>query len=155
MDDDLAEAQKSFAGALRATRRIKRPRTFADLGRNAFLRPVYHNNVAKAGLVSALAARYPVVKAPRRKLNFSKSWKARLYESAETSALAKFMLYYGEKFPEFIDAINPARTVPYLGAVAEIDMARAGSPIISARRATCFESLILQCFRRGNLRGCA
>ncbi len=47
------------------------------------------------------------------------------------------MLYYGEKFPEFIDAFAPARPVPYLAAVARIEMAR-GLAYHLSRRSNLF-----------------
>jgi len=115
---NLAEAQKSFAAALRnmsiaPPANIRGPRTERRFA-------VYRNNVA-VGLISALATRYPVVKRLVGDEFFREM--AREYVAVEPPR-SPIMLYYGEKFPDFIEAFEPARPVPYLAAIARIEMAR-------------------------------
>jgi hypothetical protein len=115
---NLAEAQKSFAAALRnisiaPPANIRGPRTERRFA-------VYRNNVA-VGLISALASRYPVVKRLVGDAFFHEM--ARAYIAVEPPR-SPIMLYYGEKFPDFIASFEPARPVPYLAAIAQIEMAR-------------------------------
>jgi hypothetical protein len=117
----LAEIQNAFARALldaaepvpvaiRGAARRRADRRFA----------VYRNNVV-AGLVDALAQRFPVV--------------ARLVGDEFFRAMARvhvttrppdspLMMLYGESFPDFIDGFAPAASVPYLGDIARVEIAR-------------------------------
>lgn len=81
---------------------------------------VYRNNVA-AGLISALASRYPAVKRLVGNEFFGEM--ARAYAAAEPPR-SPILLHYGESFPAFIDAFAPARPIPYLGDVARLEWAR-------------------------------
>jgi hypothetical protein len=88
--------------------------------RNARGFAVYRNNVAM-GLLSALAARYPVVKRLVGGEFFCEM--SRRYVAAAPPR-SPIMLYYGDTFPAFIETFEPARSIPYLAAVARIEMAR-------------------------------
>jgi hypothetical protein len=115
---NLADAQKSFAAALHnisiaPPANIRGPRIERRFA-------VYRNNVA-VGLISALATRYPVVKRLVGDEFFREM--ARSYVMVEPPR-SPIMLYYGEKFPDFIESFEPARPVPYLAAIARIEMAR-------------------------------
>ena len=81
---------------------------------------IYRNNVAM-GSFSALSARYPVVKRLVGDEFFREL--SRRYIATEPPR-SPIMLYYGETFPDFIDEFEPARPVPYLAAIARIEMAR-------------------------------
>jgi hypothetical protein len=118
---DLAQIQTSFAKALldmaepvpaavRGGARRQPERRFA----------VYRNNVA-VGLTAALATRFPVVKRLVGEDFFAAM--AREYVAASPPR-SPIMLYYGDTFPDFIDGFAPASPVPYLAAVARIELAR-------------------------------
>jgi hypothetical protein len=119
--DQLADAQNAFACALldaahavpatiRGAARRKADRRFA----------VYRNNVV-AGLVDALAQRFPVV----CRLVGDEFFRAmaRVYATARPPA-SPLMMLYGETFPEFIDEFAPAAALPYLGDIARLELAR-------------------------------
>ena len=81
---------------------------------------VYCNNVV-AGLVDALAQRFPVV----CRLVGDEFFRAmaRAYATARPPT-SPLMMLYGETFPDFIDAFAPAAVLPYLGDVARLELAR-------------------------------
>jgi hypothetical protein len=114
----LAQTQKSFAHALldhsapapRDMRGTHSERRFA----------IYRNNVAM-GLFSALSARYPVVKRLVGDEFFGELSRRYIAVAPPRSPI---MLCYGETFPDFINKFEAARPVPYLAAVARIEMAR-------------------------------
>jgi hypothetical protein len=81
---------------------------------------IYRNNVAM-GLISALSTRYPVVKRLVGDEFFAEM--ARSYVRAEPPR-SPILLYYGESFASFINEFEPARPIPYLGAVARVEWAR-------------------------------
>ena len=118
----LAEIQDAFATAL-LDRTSPVPAFLAGAARHRSERrfAVYRNNVA-AGLVAALATRFPVVK----RLVGDEFFRAmaHLYAMAELPR-SPLMLYYGETFPAFIEDFAPAAPIPYLADVARIEMARA------------------------------
>jgi Putative DNA-binding domain len=75
-----------------------------------------------AGLSSALAARFPVVK----RLVGGAFFKSMVAAYAGTNpAHASVILSFGDGFPAFIDAFEPARAIPYLADMARLELARA------------------------------
>jgi hypothetical protein len=117
----LSEIQDAFATAL-LDRSSPVP---AFLGGSARRRPerrfaIYRNNAA-AGLVTALATRFPVV----QRLTGDEFFRAMAHAYASTELpRSPLMLYYGETFPAFIEGFAPAAPIPYLADIARIEMAR-------------------------------
>jgi Putative DNA-binding domain len=117
----LADIQDAFTEAL-LDRTVPVPPFISGAPRRRVDRrfAVYRNNVA-AGLVAALATRFPVVK----RLVGDEFFRAMAHAYATTDLpRSPLMLYYGETFPAFIDAFAPAAPIPYLADVARIEMAR-------------------------------
>ena len=119
--DQLADTQNTFARALldparavpamiRGAARRKADRRFA----------VYRNNVI-TGLIDALAQRFPVVCRLVGEEFFRAM--ARIYVTAQPPS-SPLMMLYGGTFPNFIDAFAPAASLPYLGDVARLELAR-------------------------------
>jgi hypothetical protein len=81
---------------------------------------VYRNNVI-AGLIKAVAARYPVV----RKLLWDDAFNriARLYVTAEPPR-SPVLLEYGAGFPQFLRRIGQGSSADYLADVGELEAAR-------------------------------
>jgi hypothetical protein len=81
---------------------------------------VYRNNVV-AGLINAVAARYPVV----RKLLWDDAFNraAHLYVTSEPPR-SPVMLQYGDSFPQFLRNIAQCVASDYLADVAELEAAR-------------------------------
>src|SRR5262252_3900024 len=117
----LSDIQDAFATAL-LDRTLPVPRSLSGSARRRADRrfAVYRNNVA-VGLVSALAARFPVVK----RLVGDEFFRAmaHAYASVELPR-SPLMMYYGETFPVFIEEFAPAAPIPYLADIARIEMAR-------------------------------
>ena len=106
----LLDAAEAVPRAIRGAARRRADRRFA----------VYRNNVV-AGLIDALAQRFPVV----RRLVGDEFFRAmaQLYVTARPPT-SPIMMLYGETFPEFIDEFAPAAAVPYLGDIARLEIAR-------------------------------
>jgi hypothetical protein len=113
---NLAQIQTAFATAL-INPGARQPAAVRGSERRF---AVYRNNVAM-GLLSALSTRYPVVKRLVGDEFFHEM--ARQYTAAEPPR-SPIMLYYGDTFPAFIAAFEPAQPIPYLAAIARIEMAR-------------------------------
>lgn len=81
---------------------------------------VYRNNVI-AGLINALAVRYPVT----RKLLWDDAFNhvARLYITAEPPR-SPVMFEYGGSFPRFLRSVGQGTASDYLADVAELEAAR-------------------------------
>jgi hypothetical protein len=81
---------------------------------------VYRNNVI-AGLINAVAARYPVV----RKLLWDDAFNraAHLYVTSEPPR-SPVMLEYGDSFPQFLRNVGQCAASDYLADVAELEAAR-------------------------------
>jgi hypothetical protein len=81
---------------------------------------VYRNNVV-AGLINAIAARYPVV----RKLLWDDAFNraAHLYVTSEPPR-SPVMLEYGDSFPQFLRNVGRCAASDYLADVAELEAAR-------------------------------
>jgi len=120
----LADIQSRFFDALR-DRDLPPP---ADIVGRAEERPerrfgIYRNNV-HVSLVEALMATYPVV----NRLVGDEFFRgmARVYVGANLPR-TPMLIRYGGDFADFIDAFEPARTVPYLADVARLEWAWHGA----------------------------
>lgn len=81
---------------------------------------VYRNNVV-ASLVGALAEAFPVVNALVGEEFFREM--ARIFVLARPPR-SPVLFEYGDLFPDFVAAFEPARSVPYLADVARLEAAR-------------------------------
>lgn len=80
---------------------------------------VYRSNVS-AALVEALAVRYPVVK----RLVGQKFFRAMTRDYAlKNLPRSPVLIRYGGGFPDFIEGFGPARSLPYLADVAQLESA--------------------------------
>lgn len=109
------QMEAAFAGAIWATGRdvpqgILPPRNFR----------IYRNNVY-AGLIKSLEARFPVVRRLVGDDFFAQC--ARIFVELSPPR-SPVLLQYGAEFPDFISAFEPARHLPYLGPVAEVEWQR-------------------------------
>jgi len=117
----LANVQKSFADAvLDPSVRVPEPIKGAARGMSDRRFAVYRNNVA-AGLVSALAERFPVVQRLVGEEFFRAM--ARAYVTQEPPR-SPVLLQYGATFGTFVDGFAPAAAIAYLGDVARLEFAR-------------------------------
>jgi hypothetical protein len=80
---------------------------------------VYRNNVV-VGLVEALAAAYPAVRALVGERFFKAAAGVHVRAEPPTSAV---LILYGAGFPAFLEAFEPARRLPYLADVARLERA--------------------------------
>lgn len=117
----LAQLQRAFADAIYfddapipATVRVGSGPAYASRF------SVYRNNVI-AGLINAIAARYPIV----RKLLWDDTFNriAQLYVMAEPPR-SPILLQYGETFPQFLRTIGQGSSADYLADLAELEAAR-------------------------------
>lgn len=106
----LLDPQRQVPAGLRAWNGSDPARRFA----------VYRNNVI-VSLIDGLAARFPVVQALVGTEFFRAM--ARLYVQGEPPR-SRLLHEYGETFPGFIQEFSPARDVPYLAGVAQLEAAR-------------------------------
>ena len=81
---------------------------------------VYRNNVV-AGLVKALRSRFPAVEKIVGEEFFAAMARGFVMEQPPRSPL---LAAYGDEFPAFIAAFEPARELPYLADVARLEAAR-------------------------------
>ncbi len=84
------------------------------------LRFAVHRNNVVAGLVAALGAAYPAVRALTGEAFFDAA--AALHVRAFPPR-SPVMLLYGEAFPKWIESFPPAEGLPYLGGVARLERA--------------------------------
>jgi hypothetical protein len=80
---------------------------------------IYRNNVA-VGLLDALAARFPVTQQIVGEAFFKTM--ARLF-IAEHLPKSPLMMFYGDEFPDFIAAFEPANDLAYLPDLARLEAA--------------------------------
>jgi NADH dehydrogenase len=106
----LLDAAHAVPATIQGAARRRADRRFA----------VYRNNVV-AGLIDALAQRFPVV-CDLVGDEFFRAM-AHVYATARPPA-SPLMMLYGETFPAFIDEFLPAATLPYLGDIARLELAR-------------------------------
>lgn len=81
---------------------------------------VYRNNVA-VGLIGALEARFPATQRIVGAEFFTAA--ARMYASAHPPR-SPLMMTYGDAFPDFLAAFEPAAEIAYLADVARLEAAR-------------------------------
>ena len=81
---------------------------------------VYRNNVVSS-LIDALADTFPVLQALVGEEFFRAMARDFVLASPPVSAL---LVRYGEGFADFVEAFAPARSLPYLGDMARLEMAR-------------------------------
>ena len=81
---------------------------------------IYRNNVTRS-LIDALADSFPVVQALVGDAFFRAMASVFVRQSPPTS---RVLAFYGERFPDFIEAFEPVYSVPYLADVARLEMAR-------------------------------
>lgn len=131
---DLAAYQDAFAAALLADAPIESAAPgIAHLVRQPGF-AVYRNTVMK-GCIDALQANYPTVE----RLVGEEWFRAAAAVFARTQLPTQpSLLRYGAEFPGFLEAFEPAREVPYLAAVAQVDRwwteshAAADAPLLDA-----------------------
>src|SRR5712671_5592859 len=120
----LEPFEVSFAGALLDT---EHPIPCGITAHNAAIPTrrfaVYRNNVV-AGLVKALKSRFPVVEKIVGEEFFAAMARVFVVERPPRSPL---LATYGDVFPAFIAAFEPARELPYLADVARLEAARTRS----------------------------
>jgi hypothetical protein len=80
---------------------------------------VYRNNVA-ASLIEALADTFPVTQALVGDAFFRAM--ARVFVRAQPPQ-SPLLVFYGERFPDFIQGFQPASSLPYLADLARLEMA--------------------------------
>jgi len=117
----LMDMQDEFASALLSTTTpVPSCLKGASIRRADRRFAVYRNNVA-ASLIAALAARFPVVE----RLVGDEFFRGLAHAYAlREPPFSPLLIHYGETFPAFIEAFEPARPLPYLGGVARLELAR-------------------------------
>ncbi len=111
-------AQTTFAAALLDPALTTPPGLRVWNGSDPAVRfAVYRNNVV-ASLIDALAATFPVVQALVG-VDFFRAM-ARLYVQAHPPR-SRVMAWFGADLPAFIEAFEPAASVPYLANVARLE----------------------------------
>jgi hypothetical protein len=119
--NDLAEIQREFAAALLDPEMPVPSGLCVPTGAAPQRRfAVYRNNVI-VSLVSALAARFPIV----RRLVGDEFFRAmaRVYV-ATYPPRSPVLLLYGDTFPDFVADFAPATSVEYLADIARLELAR-------------------------------
>jgi len=116
MTGELAAYQDSFAAALLADDPLAASPELQRLVRQPGF-AVYRNTVLK-GCIDALQANYPTIVrlVGEEWFRAAASVHARQHLPSRAS-----MLLYGERFPEFLAAFEPAAELPYLPSVARVD----------------------------------
>jgi hypothetical protein len=111
----LARFQDAFARALLAPDAAPPAEVAALAAQPAFA--VYRNTVMK-GCIDALQANYPAV---ARLVGDEWFRAAAAVYARETPPADPVLLHYGAAFPDFLSRFEPARDLPYLAAVAQLD----------------------------------
>jgi|WetSurMetagenome_2_1015567.scaffolds.fasta_scaffold06885_3 hypothetical protein len=121
MSPASASAQTQFAASLLAPDRPCPPGLTAWNGSDPARRlAVYRNNVLSS-LIDALADTFPVTQALVG-VEFFRALAARFVRCHPPRSCV--LAHYGAELAPFIDAFEPARSVPYLGDVARLEFAR-------------------------------
>ncbi len=113
--------QSDFAEALRDPSRALPPGVISHNSPTPQKRfAVYRNNVM-VGLIGSLEARFPATRRIVGEAFFTAA--ARLYAAAHPPR-SPLMMTYGDEFPDFLAAFEPAAEIPYLADVARLEAAR-------------------------------
>jgi hypothetical protein len=121
MSPASASAQTQFAASLLAPDRPCPPGLTAWNGSDPARRlAVYRNNVLSS-LIDALADTFPVTQALVG-VEFFRALAARFVRCQPPRSCV--LAHYGAELAPFIDAFEPARSVPYLGDMARLEYAR-------------------------------
>jgi putative DNA-binding protein len=132
--DQMADLQTKFSRALLDPAQPVPSAIYGATRRRADRRfAAYRNNVV-AGLIGALAQRFPVVRRLVGDAFFEAMARAYVVNCLPASPI---MLLYGESFPDFVENFAPVANVPYLSDVARLEMARGRA--YHAADATCVE----------------
>jgi len=118
---DLAETQRQFAAALLDASAAVPAVVRCHGGRVPERRFAVHRNNVIAGLISALAVRFPVVHRLVGDDFFRAMARAYVIEQPPRSPV---LLHYGETLPGFIENFGPAASIEYLADVARLELAR-------------------------------
>ncbi len=114
------EAFDKLADILRAPQPPVAPFDYmGDTDKTAAALAVYRNNI-RSSLSKALTDKFPVV-AQLVGEEFFKFAAAEYFNTAPPSS--PMIADYGDRFPEFLDAFEPARSVPYLADMAQLEIA--------------------------------
>lgn len=113
MSLSLSEFQDEFIGALYGSNSTISLRISHQPGFE-----VYRNTVMKSS-VDALQANFPTIKQLVGEAWFRAAAVTYARQSPPTDSR---LLYYGTAFPDFLDNFEPAKTMPYLGDVARLDI---------------------------------
>ena len=106
----LLDSAQPLPSSIRGATRRRADRRFA----------VYRNNVV-AGLIDALAQRFPVVRRLVGEAFFEGLARDYVVTCPPSSPV---MLLYGESFPDFVKNFAPTSNVPYLSDIARLEIAR-------------------------------
>jgi hypothetical protein len=146
----LASFETSFADALlNADRPVPRGITAHNAAVPARRFAVYRNNVV-LGLGKALKSRFPVVEKLVGEEFFAAM--ARRFVMAQPPR-SPLLATYGDSFPAFIAAFEPASEIPYLADVAQLEAARtrayhaADAAAIDTGRLTALDSEVVERIR--------
>lgn len=121
MNSACGSAQAHFAAALLAPDRPCPPGLTTWNGSDPARRlAVYRNNVLSS-LIDALADAFPVTQ-ELVGVDFFRAMAARFVRRYPPRSCV--LAHYGAELPAFVDAFEPARSVPYLGDVARLEYAR-------------------------------
>ncbi|MDP4299672.1 HvfC/BufC N-terminal domain-containing protein [Leptothrix discophora] len=113
--------QDHFAAALRDTSRPIPPGLKTWNGSDPAQRFAVHRNNVRVALVDALAGTFPVTRCLVGD-DFFRAMAA-VYATQHLPR-SRVVALYGDTLPEFIDAFEPAATLPWLGDVARLEHAR-------------------------------
>jgi hypothetical protein len=114
----LADVQRAFAAALLdPDAPVPEPLTSHTGARPPARFGVYRRNVA-AGIVQVLEARFPVV---RRLVGDEFFRGMALHFLRASPPISPILMRYGEAFPAFVAAFEPAADLPYLADVARLE----------------------------------
>jgi hypothetical protein len=116
-----AAFEASFAGALLDAAAPVPEAVFAPERQTAARRFAVHRNNVVGGLVTALRSRFPATEKIVGDEFFAAMARAFVVQKPPRTPL---LTRYGDDFPSFIAAFAPARDLPYLADVAELEAAR-------------------------------
>jgi len=117
----VAASQSDFAAALLDPQRAAPAGLRAWNGSDPHVRLAVHRNNVVGSLVDALAATFPVVQQLVGH-EFFRAMAARFVR--QEPPRSRVLAHYGQEFPSYIAAFEPAQGLPYLADVARLEVAR-------------------------------